>query len=320
MHDSRGSTDVHQHLWPPTLVEALRARRTPPRLEGWTLVLDGEPPYDIDPHDHDITSRLALEPAGRSRVLVSLSTPLGIENLPPDQSAPLLDAWRAGNALWPTRVGAWASTNAIEPDLIALKADFDDGFVGLQVGADLLRTPAALEALAPTLAVCASADKPVLVHPGPAASPVGTPTWWAPVVDYVAQLQAAWWSWHAVGRSLLADLRICFAAGAGLAPIHHERLTARGGGQLGPVDRATFVETSSYGPQAIDALIRVLGVDVLVLGSDRPYAEPLDQGGAQQTRPPGGIRTPAHRLALGEAATYAITTINPQRLIEGDQR
>lgn len=320
MQDSRGSIDVHQHLWPQALVGALRARRTPPRLEGWTLVLDGEPPYEIDPQDHDLVSRIAQEPDGRSSILMSLSTPLGIENLPPDQSASLLDAWRAGVAQWSVPVGAWTAANAIEPDLTAMKADFDAGFVGLQVGADLLRTPAALEALAPVLTVCAEADKPVFVHPGPVASAAGTPTWWAPVVDYVAQLQAAWWSWHAVGRPLLPGLRICFAAGAGLAPIHHERLTARGGGQLGPVDRDTFVETSSYGPQAIDALIRVLGVDTLVLGSDRPYAEPLDLDATHEAHLPRGIRTRAHRLALGEAATHAITTTNPHRLIEGDER
>lgn len=285
---------------------------------GWTLLLDGEPPYEIDPRDHDLAPRIAEEPAGRSGILMSLSTPLGIENLPPDESEPLLDAWRASAVQWSAPVRAWAATNAAEPDLSALAADFDAGFVGLQVGADLLRTPAALEEIAPTLSVCASAGKPVFVHPGPAASTAANPPWWAPVVDYVAQLQSAWWSWHAVGRSVLPDLRICFAAGAGLAPIHHERLTARGGGQLGPVDRDTFVETSSYGPQAIDALIRVLGVDTIVLGSDRPYAEPLDFDATRGAHPPRG--TPGHRLALGEAATHAITITNPHRLIEGDQR
>ena len=46
-----------------------------------------------------------------------------------------------------------------------------------------------------------------------------------------AQLQAAWWAWHAFGgRAEFPRLRLCFAAAAGLAPVHHERLTARGGG------------------------------------------------------------------------------------------
>lgn len=316
-----GSIDVHQHLWPEQLIEALRARSTPPRLIGWTLHLAGEPPQQIDPRDHDLAVRLAGEPAGRARICMSLSTPLGIENLPAVQAQPLLQAWREGAMQWKDPVSAWTAISTREPDLTALKADFDAGFIGLQVGADLLSSPAALEAAAPVLAVCESAGKPVFVHPGPVAPVRGVPQWWAPVVDYTAQLQAAWWSWHAVGRSLLPGLRVCFAAGAGLAPIHHERFTARGGGNLGTVDTDTFVETSSYGPQAIDALIRVLGVDVIVLGSDQPYAEPLDVGTKLEGMPlTGGIRTPAHRLVLGTAAAHAITTANPTRLLQGDQR
>ena len=123
-------------------------------------------------------------------------------------------------------------------------------------------------------------------------------------MPYVAQLHAAWWTWHVAGRSLLPDLRICFAAGAGLAPIQHERLAARGGrltapGQ--PLDRGVFVDTSSYGPQAVDALVRVLGIDAIVLGSDRPYADPA-------------------ALGLGAAADRAITRTNPIRLLEGGPR
>ena len=46
-----GRVDVHQHLWPAELVEALRARTGAPRLDGWTLLLDGEPPYPVEPTD-----------------------------------------------------------------------------------------------------------------------------------------------------------------------------------------------------------------------------------------------------------------------------
>ena len=54
------------------------------------------------------------------------------------------------------------------------------------------------------------------------------------------------------------------------------------------LDRGVFVDTSSYGPQAVDALVRVLGIDAIVLGSDRPYADPA-------------------ALGLGAAADRAIT-------------
>jgi len=46
-------TDLHQHLWPASFLAALRARRRPPRLDGWTLRLQGAPPFRVDPAAHD---------------------------------------------------------------------------------------------------------------------------------------------------------------------------------------------------------------------------------------------------------------------------
>jgi 6-methylsalicylate decarboxylase len=112
-------------------------------------------------------------------------------------------------------------------------------------------------------------------------------------------MQAAWWGWQAVrGRELFPALRLLFGAGAGLAPVHHERHVARGG-ESPTIDPRVYVDTSSYGPQALDALVRVLGVDVLALGSDRPYAAPIAR-------------------LLGDAATHAIRVANPQRLLAGE--
>lgn len=300
MDGSAAGIDVHQHLWPPALVESLRRRQHAPRLVGWTLHLPGEPPYEVDPQAHDVTARAALD-AGIDRVLLSLSSPLGIEGLPADEAAPLLAAWHTGVRALPAPFGAWASVGAAEPDLAGLKDLFSAGFVGLQVPATALLTPAALERAAEVLRVCELADRPVLVHPGPvtvsSADETALPPWWPAVVDYPAQLHAAWWAWHAAGRALLPELRICFAAGAGLAPVHHERFAARGGHPL-RIDPDTFVDTSSYGRRGLDALIRVLGIDPVVLGSDRPYAEPTDPD-------------------LGAAARHAVRVTNPHRLLEG---
>ncbi len=291
------SIDVHQHLWPEPFLDELRRRREPPRLRGWTLQLDGEPDYAVDPRAQDPRARAAQEHRdGTGRALVSLSSPLGIEWLPPAQAAPLLDAWHSGAAALPAPYEPWAAVNLHDPDLAALDAQLANGFVGLQVPADALARPAALERLAPVLARCEAAAAPVLVHPGKAPDSASLPPWWAPVVDYPAALASAWWTWHAAGRALLPRLRICFVAAAGLAPLHHERLRARGG-TVGAVDPAVFVDTSSYGPQALDAVIRVLGIDVVVLGSDRPYAEPTDP-------------------CLGAAATAAIRRTNPHRLLD----
>jgi hypothetical protein len=265
-------------------------------LRGWTLHTVGEAPYEVRPADHDPALRAELD--ADTRVLLSLSTPLGIEALEPHEGQPLLDAWHEGALDLPDRFNRWAAVNEIDPDLDGLRGLLTSGFVGVQISATALATPAAIHEHGSLLRLCEELDRPVLVHPGPiGASTAAVPGWWSAVVDYPAQLQAAWWAWHTAGRGLLPDLRVCFVAGAGLAPLHHERFAARGGGRF-IVDHDVFVDISSYGRQAIDALTRVLGIDVIVMGSDRPYAEPPDPD-------------------LGEAARYAVCVANPTRLLEG---
>ena len=298
-----GIIDVHQHLWPVALIEALRGFRGRPRLDGWTLHLPGEPAYEVNPAHHNLDLRVAAE-SGTATALVSLSSPLGIEGMPAKVAVPLLNAWHDGAALLPAPFRAWAAVHSTDPDLDDLGSRLTAGFVGLQIPATSMSTPDAVELIAPALRVCEVAGKPVLVHPGPV--PAGTdstkfPPWWPAVVDYTAQMTAAWWSWSVAGRSLLPDLRICFAAGAGLAPVHHERFSVRGGGNPPPIDRLSFVETSSYGPRGLDALIRVLGIDVVVNGTDKPYAGTSE-------------------LRLGAAADRAVREVNPRRLLGESDR
>lgn len=294
---SCGRVDVHQHLWPPALIDALRRRSTPPLLRDWTLHTADQPPYEVAASDHDPKARAHRE-AGTSCALVSLSAPLGIEWLRPDEARPLLDSWHSGALELPEPFAAWAATSAVDPDIDGLTELRSAGFVGLQIPAPSIASPAAITAVAPLLRRCELLEWPVLVHPGPVARPEpGSPPWWAAVVDYPAQLQASWWAWHTVGRALLPDLRVCFVAGAGMAPVQHERFAARSGTRF-IVDPNTYVDTSSHGPQAVDALVRALGIDLVVLGSDRPYAEPTD-------------------ARLGDAAAHAICVGNPSRLLEG---
>jgi hypothetical protein len=300
--------DAHQHIWPAALVEALRARRKPPRLIGWELHLDGEPPYNVKPNHHDLSARHAIDEAdGVDLALLSLSSPLGIESLPPDEARPLLAAWHAfADAIGPEH-GLWAAPQLVDPDLGELCATLHHTRVhGLQVPATTMTSPAALEQLTPVLAVAEQAGMPVLIHPGPTrtdqrgAAATAAPGWWPALTDYPAQLAAAWFAWHVAGRALLPSLRIAFVALAGLAPLHHERLAQRGG-TLGRIDPSVHYETSSYGPRAIDAVVRVVGVDALIHGSDRPYAEPTDPG-------------------LGDAFSRALYVANPAHLLTGGTR
>ncbi|KUN29493.1 amidohydrolase [Streptomyces antibioticus] len=297
------TVDVHQHLWTPSLIEALRTRREPPFLDGWTLFLHGEPPYDIPPADHDIARRTELAASdGLGRALVSLSAPIGVEWLPPAQARPLLDAYHHGAAELPAPFGAWAAACVREIDADATAKDLDRGFVGLQLPANALADAAGYARCAPLLDLLEDRNLPLFVHPGPAPDGSEGPAWWPAMVPYVQQMHSAWFAFRAFGRPRHPRLRVCFALLAGLAPLHGERFAARGGPQQ-EADPSMFVETSSYGPAAVDAIVRALGPAAVVQGSDRPYAKP--------PRHPG--------FGLGGAAAYAFRVANPRRLLTGKE-
>lgn len=311
--------DVHQHVWPGGLVEALRRRSRPPRLDGWTLLTADEPPFEVNPADHDAGRRAACAARdGLDLVVIGLSSPLGIEYLMPEDAEPLLDAYHRSVTELGVPFAGWAAACLTAIDAPGLSKQLDHGFAGLQLPATAVADEFGYHKCSPLLDVLAERDLPLFIHPGPAvrrrratiqpqsvAKAEGSaPGWWAALVPYVQQLHAAWFAFRAYGRPAYPRLRVCFAALAGLAPLHGERLAARGDADplaRGVVDPRMFVETSSYGNRAVDSVLRVLGVDQLVFGSDRPYARPHPD------------------LGLGEAARYAIRVTNPARLFQSDR-
>ncbi|GCD45325.1 amidohydrolase [Streptomyces paromomycinus] len=292
--------DVHQHVWPPQFTDLLRTRRTPPRLDGWTLHLPGEPPYAVDPADHDLTARTELARSdGLDRALICLSSPLGVEFLPPAEAVPLLDAFHEGALALPAPFGVWAAPclSARTPGPASVARLLRRGCAGLQLPATALLDATGWSRCAPLLDAAEDLDRPLFVHPGPAPpAPPGSPPWWPALAPYLQQLHAAWFAFRAFGRPRHPRLRVCFAALAGLAPLHGERLAARGGRDRGRVDPGVFYDTSSYGTRAVDAVVRAVGIDAVVSGSDRPYAVPDVPD-------------------LGAAAVHALRTANPARLL-----
>ena len=292
--------DVHQHLWPGALIDELRRRSQPPRLEGWTLFTAAEPPFEVRPADHDARQRAELAACdGLDLIVLGLSSPLGIEALPPEQAMPLLDAYHDGIRELGRPYACWAAPCLTEIDPKRLGRQLDQGCIGLQLPATALIDEPGYRRCAPLLDEIARRDLPLFIHPGPAAAAgPGAPAWWAAVVSYVHQLHAAWFAFRAFGRLAYPQIRVCFAALAGLAPLHGERVAARSGlAGLGAVDPYLFVETSSYADRAADAVVRVLGADLLVFGSDRPYAKPHGD------------------LGLGCAFDHALRITNPARLL-----
>jgi hypothetical protein len=278
--------DVHQHLLPEQLIEALARRRRPPMRirqgRGWTFRVGGEPDSVLSFDATNVALRtVEIRRDDVDRALVALSTALGVETLPAEEALPLLEAHHLGIEDLPASFGGWGAVQLEAPDPAEVDAAIGRGCVGVSLPATALATPDALAHVGPLLARLELHGAPLFVHPGPVASPGEAgprppiPVWWPALTDYVAQMQAAWFAFLHGGRREHPRLRVLFAMQAGGAPLQLERFVARGGiAPLAP-DPLVFYDTSSYGPRMLEAMAGAVGVTQLVYGSDRPVVEPV---------------------------------------------
>jgi predicted TIM-barrel fold metal-dependent hydrolase len=277
--------DVHQHLWTNALLDALAERDALPlvrRDDGLTVLHSaGEQPYVIDVAAEAPARRAACLMDDEVDVaLIALSSPIGIEALPREESLELIEAHLAGVAALPEGFAAWGPVALDRPDPLEVDARRQGGCVGISIPAGALAGPEWLERVGPLLQRVAVLDLPLFVHPGRApgqpagGEAFGEPLWWRALTDYVAQMHAAWLTFAAFGRREFPGLRVVFAMLAGGAPLHVERLARRGGPPVELDDPHTFYEISSYGPAAVETMARRVGTAQLLYGSDRPVAEP----------------------------------------------
>ncbi len=291
---SPGRADVHQHLWTAPLLDALAAREHLPfvrHARGLTVLhCAGEQAWAIDVASETPRRRADLiREDGLDRVLIALSSPVGIEALPRDEARQLIDAHLAGIAELSPEFAAWGplALDRANPD------DVDDliarGCAGVSLAAGALADPSALHRIGAVLERAEDLGTPVFVHPGPAPGPhppqpsLNQPLWWAALTGYVAEMQAAWLTFATVGRREHPRLNILFAMLAGGAPLLSERLAVRGGPPIELRDPLTFYETSRYGPVAIEAMAARVGAGRLLYGSDRPVVEPVPAAGWDAT-------------------------------------
>jgi hypothetical protein len=285
------STDIHQHLWPPSFLSALSARSQPPRLHGRALELAGAPTWELDVESHDLDTRLALmDRLELDRAVVSLQPTLGIDQLPSEEALELTETWEAGILeLADAAGGRIVPLASREPR---------DGFAGLCVaGAELLD----LDALAPRLDALTQSSRFLFVHPGAAATSPGAPSWWTAIVDYTAEMQAAYIAWLVAGAARWPELDVVFAILAGGAPIQLERMAARGIDERSAMLPQIWFDTASYGRRALDLVMSTYGVERMLFGSDMPVVDP-------------GPALDAIR-SFGEAVTDAVLTTNPSKLL-----
>ena len=275
--------DLHQHLWPPALIEALQKRHERPRLRGRILQLpSGETAVDLQTHELD--ARLAALDRDEIDIAV-ISCPPTLE-----LDGELVEAYHEGML---------ELVAASDGRLRALACGAArDGFAGASVSALQLGD---LAALAPLLTALEHRGALLFVHPGPALTPQGAPDWWPSVIGYTAQMQAGYGAWLAGGAAAWPDLRVLFAILAGGAPIQLERLASRGIDTRAVLHDNVYLETASYGERALELTLATYGVGQLVYGSDWPVidSEPTLRS----------VR------GFGQAVVDAVCQDNPARLL-----
>ena len=125
----------------------------------------GEPPFEVNPADHDVGRRAAQAARdGVGRVVIGLSSPLGIEYLAPEDAKPLLDAYHDGVTELGAPFAGWAAACLTAIDAPGLAKQLDRGFVGLQLPATAVADESGYRWCSPLLDVLAERDLP-LVHP-----------------------------------------------------------------------------------------------------------------------------------------------------------
>jgi predicted TIM-barrel fold metal-dependent hydrolase len=283
--------DLHQHLWPPAFVEALRARTDAPRLVGDELVTtEGRFPIALHEHDHEVRLR-ALDRDGIDVAVLSLQPSLGLDELQRAEAERLEETWVAGVRALSDASGG--RLRAFSPSAVR------EGLAGVSVGSAVF---ADFDASAPLLDAISDAGLMLFVHPD-AGTAHGDrrPAWWEWVVGYPSRMQEAYLAWLAFGRSRWPTLRVVFAMLGGGGPFQLERLARRGVDVRSALDPNTFFDVSTHGRRAIELCLQTFGVGQLVYGSDTPVVDPQPTLDAVR--------------GFGDAVTHVLQTDTPERLL-----
>ena len=217
------------------------------------------------------------ERTGRARAMVATSTPLGIEARPADEAPAAARRLRHGIRPAVAPIRPWGSAGGV------LLARADRGSTRCSTPGDRARLPAEalvgrtrLAHVAPLLERLAAGDAPrCSCTRAPAAEPAAPA--WSPrsrrtcgghaggMAAPVGRVGAAGPSGTegGAGRCWPAARRCTWSASPPAAARRPPSTTSR-----------AWFDVSSYGPKAVDAMLRVVGVDRLVHGSDRPVVDP----------------------------------------------
>ncbi len=284
--------DVHRHLWPEQFLEALARREAPPRFRGSTLELERQGSFELELRAYSLESCLeALDRDGIDAAVISLAPSLELGQLSEEEAEPLFAAYHDGILELARQAGG-----RIRP---LAAARVLEGFAGATVAADALLD---LDGLSALLDELTGHGGVLFVHPGPCDPPRDAPPWWSALVDYTAQMQAAYAAWLASGAGRWPDVPVIFAILAGGGPFQIERLRSRDFDVRRTLLPNVYFETASYGRRALELCLATFGVRQLLYGSDGPVID--SQPTLRDVR------------GFGQAVADALCRDNPTRLFE----
>ncbi|MBV9803674.1 MAG: hypothetical protein JO130_10805, partial [Solirubrobacterales bacterium] len=138
--DADQRVDVHQHVWTAPLLDALSRRDRLPfvrHTDGLAVLhCAGEQAWAIELKAERPERRVELLDAdGLDHALVALSSPIGIETLPREESAELIDAHLRGIDDLGDRFTAWGPVALDQPDPDDVDALLERGCAGISVPA-----------------------------------------------------------------------------------------------------------------------------------------------------------------------------------------
>ena len=288
--------DCHAHWIPPVLADALRKRRAAPRIqaapdgEGF-FSYQGNRPFDAA--FGDIAARRALmKRCGVRMQVLSLAGLFGIDCLPVDESAPLVQSFNDAVAEecreTPGQFAGLASLPLLDIVLACreLERACRAGLRGAILPADGFRTLADAARFRPLFEAGERLKCHFFVHPGPTQAPLEVPlrnsaednAWYRRIVlETQARLSEVMMTLNFSDYlDPYPNITVAVANLGGTLPFVMERMdeVARkqpGSTTLPSMQRSRcYVDTASFGPRGIEMAVACFGADRVLLGTDCP--------------------------------------------------
>jgi aminocarboxymuconate-semialdehyde decarboxylase len=310
--------DVHAHVIPPVLVEAMRTGDAP---DGIRLDSSGTAPwvehrqgyrYPLLPAFHDVGERLEkMDATGVDHALLSVAPPLFLYWIDPAEAVEaarlvndgILDMARKA----PERFSPVATLPLQDPDasVAEVRRCASLGFVAVEIGPHREGVPLDHDELIPVLRAAADASLPMILHPYYVGRAEGE------LADfYLTNLQGNPWQTAVCASRLilsgtldaLPDLACVLVHGGGHLPYQIGRLdhgyrvrpeAARPTQAPSAYLRRFHYDTLTHSPAATGWLLDQVGADRVLFGTDTPF----DMGGGPVREQLQGLRLPAEVLA-----------------------